>query len=168
MSWSLPSSTSAPLPAADLDKALADRATQWATHVADLPESLWFGCKRLLLATSVRADPVDGLVDAVICWENMFGAGTGVRVTVATAIARLLEPSDETRRQILFDEIGSLYVKRNQIVHGHKEPSPQMAGRDRNEAVRIAVKALEALLSRHDLLSIDNPAKRAERLLVGS
>jgi hypothetical protein len=165
--WSLPSSSQSPGGVCDIDQEIAVAASRWGTRLAALPDELWFGCRRLLSAATARADPVDGLVDAVITWENMFGSGTGIRVTVATALAHLLEPTDLGRRVALFAQVKSLYDERSGIVHGAQEPSPEKAHRDRNSAVRIAIRALEALLDRPDLLQIKKPSKRAERLLIG-
>ncbi|MGN5389777.1 hypothetical protein [Streptomyces sp. JL7001] len=140
----------------------------WSTRVSKHPGNLDMGMRRLLSAVSTRFDPMDAFVDAVICWENMFGTSQGeVGFRVAGSIAHLLEQADPEARKKLFTEIKSLYVVRSKLVHGAKEPNIQDAYSHRDRSIEIAINAFKGLYDRQDLLTIDSTS-RANVLLIGS
>ncbi|MFF7298177.1 hypothetical protein [Streptomyces sp. NPDC008265] len=151
-----------------INEEIGGQIQNWSTRVAKHPGNLDMGMRRLLSAVSARFDPMDAFVDAVICWENMFGTNQGeVGFRVAGSMAHLLEQGDPEARKRLFAEIKSLYGVRSKLVHGAKEPSIQDAYSHRDRSIEIAVNALKALYDRQDLLSIDS-ASRANILLIGS
>src|SRR5215207_9611197 len=60
-----------PVPEVTIDHGLARRAQDWARMVDKYhPSNLDMSMRRLLASVSVRYDPMDGFVDAVINWEN--------------------------------------------------------------------------------------------------
>ncbi|MEU3375480.1 hypothetical protein ABZ734_34265 [Streptomyces sp. NPDC006660] len=139
----------------------------WAPKVASHPRSLDMAMRRLLSSVSTRLDPMDGFVDAVICWENMFGTGEGeVSFRVSGAIAKLLEPDDAAARKKLFVEVRDLYGIRSKLVHGSKEPKYQDAVKQRKRSVEIAIQALQRLYDRPDVLTAENSSVRGRMLLL--
>ncbi|MEW1830624.1 hypothetical protein [Streptomyces sp. NPDC088196] len=145
------------------------RIQEWAPKIAKHPGSLDMAMRRLLSSVSTRLDPMDGFVDAVICWENMFGTGEGeVSFRVSGAIAKLLEPDDATTRKELFDEVRNLYGIRSKLVHGSKEPKYQDAVNQRKRSVEIAIQALQRLYDLPDVLNAENSSVRGRMLLLGA
>ena len=53
---------------------------------------------RLIRAIAERRDPSDSLIDAVVCWESMFGGEKELTLRVSTAMARILRPPGAERR----------------------------------------------------------------------
>ncbi|MFF8270462.1 hypothetical protein ACF059_24225 [Streptomyces sp. NPDC016562] len=140
----------------------------WSKRVANHPGNLDMGMRRLLSAVSARFDPMDAFVDAVICWENMFGTNQGeVGFRVAASMAHLLEQEDPVARKKLFTEIKNLYAVRSKLVHGAKEPNIQDAYSHRDRSIEIAINAFKGLYDRQDLLAVDS-ASRGNILLIGS
>lgn len=137
-------------------------STVKAKHVP----SLDIGLRRLLSAATVRTDPIDAFVDAVVVWENVFGVRTETNFRVTAAMAKLLEPSDMNAREALFTELKGLYGKRSQLVHGGPEPKPDDLMTYRQRAIEIAVHCFRTLYkSRPDLLG--EPSElRGSRLLL--
>ena len=150
-----------------LNSSVGQAAQTWWQKLESHPDSLWLGSRRLLSATTSRLDPLDGFVDAVICWENMYGSG-GAETTfrVCGAMARVLEPADHAKRRILFKELKDLYGHRSELVHGAKEPSPPEAGSLRDRAVRLAIASLCAMYERPDLLSAKSSAMRGQLAIL--
>lgn len=140
------------------------------THWAGLVDrshhrSIEVACQRTLSALSLRDDPSDGLIDAAIALENLFGAKGGeLRFRISTACAYLLEPNDPTRRGELQREIKLLYDQRSQIVHGEAPPSMATAEERRQRAVELVVLSLRALFERRPELIADH--ERATKLAL--
>ncbi|MFC1406126.1 MULTISPECIES: HEPN domain-containing protein [Streptacidiphilus] len=141
---------------------------RWVVQVAKHPTGLDMAMRRLLSAVSTRPDPMDGFVDAVICWENIFGTNEGeVTFRVCGAMAILLEPDDMVKRRALFKELKELYGVRSELVHGANEPSIADAYKHRERSVDVATQALKALYSRPDLLNAPGSNVRGRMLLLG-
>lgn len=138
---------------------LADIET-WHRIVRDKDAaSLEVGLRRLLSAMTMRIDPIDAFVDAVVCWENMFGVKTETTFRVTASIAKLLEPSDYAAREELQRTLKGLYEKRSRLVHGGSEPGAEELVRYRDRATGIAVDCFRVLYrDRPDLLGL--PAER--------
>lgn len=127
--------------------------------------SLDVGMRRLLAATTARTDPIDAFVDAVVAWENMFGAQSETTFRVTGAISKLLS-DDIGKREILHKELKGLYQKRSQLVHGGKEPSSTEIWELRNRAIAVATDCFRTLYeNRPDLLELSSDARGA-RLLI--
>lgn len=108
-------------------------------------------------------------MDAVICWENVFGTGEGeVSFRVAGSIARLLAPDGSHARKTLFNEFRDVYGARGKPVHGAKEPSLQDAFDHRKRLVDIAIQPLQRLRDHPELLSARNLSVRGRMWLLGA
>src|SRR6185312_8372250 len=107
---------------------------------------------RVVSCISDRLDPVDGFIDAVMAWENMFGNGPELKFRISMAIAKLLEENVDARVR-LQKAVSTLYDRRSEIVHGSKTVSHETAAVMRNEAVTIALRCLRVLYtSRTELI----------------
>jgi hypothetical protein len=158
-----------PVPEVTIDQDLAQRAEEWAKKVdKSHPSNLDMSMRRLLTAVSVRLDPMDGFVDAVISWENMFGTGEGeTTFRVCGAMAHLLEADNNRQRLSLFRHLQELYRIRSSLVHGAQEPDARSAMTHRDEAVRYALVAMRRLYDRPELLSAQSSSERGRNLLLG-
>ena len=120
--------------------------------------------RRLLSALTTRTQPEDGLIDAMIALESLFGTGQGeISFRLSTAVSWLLENDSESRlkRQ---RQVNDLYAKRSKIVHGrHLEQVAAQTYRD--EAVQIAAAAFRTLFSERPELITDQ--ERSRTLTVG-
>lgn len=149
------------MPSQTIDKAVAERAKHWYQELKKQPKQLDMGMRRLLSASTTRLDPLDGFVDAVISWENMFGTPEGESTfRISGAIAVLLEPSDTNARKKLFKEVGELYKIRSKLVHGASEPDYTTALAHRNRAVQIGLDSLRQVYEAEELLAAENSSVR--------
>ncbi len=163
--WTYPDSD--PKPSGPLTAQAARATAIWYTRLLDHPPDLWLGARRLLSATTARNSVIDAFVDAVVCWENLFGSGQGdVTFRVCGSLATLLHSGDPHARRELFSEARRLYQARNSVVHGGVEPSPDKATANRDRAIQIAVRACRALHDRTDLLTAENSTARSHRVLL--
>jgi hypothetical protein len=157
-----------PFPAQEISYDVGVLVQDMATRTRRMPASLDLGMRRLLNATTTRSDPVDGFVDAVICWENLFGTNEGESTfRICAAMAALLYPEDLQKREAVYRELQALYRARSKIVHGSKEPSIEAAQNDRNRAVHLAVEAFRQVINRADLLAAADSALRGRLLVLG-
>ncbi len=128
--------------------------------------SLDIGMRRLLAATTTRLDANDAFVDAVVCWENVFGTATETVFRVTGALAKLLEPSNLPKRQELQRELKKLYDKRSGLIHGGKEPSVKEAFELKERATELAIDCLRVLYrDRPDLLELPSADRSAQVLM---
>lgn len=150
------------LPADDYEK-----VQQWLSVVTlKHSASLDIGMRRLLSAATSRSDPIDGFVDAVICWESLFGVQTETSFRVTASIAKLLESTSVNARDDLHRELKILYGKRSRLVHGGAEPSPDEIARLKERAVEIAAACLRSFYQeRDDLIPLASDARGARILL---
>lgn len=152
-----------------LDEEAAERFKTWAGRVQQQhPAQLDLGMRRLVSAASTRLDPIDSFIDAVICWENMFGASPESTFRVCGAMACLLEPSDSAKRRALFTSLKKLYEVRSKVVHGAKELTGREASEYRVEAVRYALEAMRLLYTYPDVLNAEDSAVRGRDVLLAS
>ena len=124
---------------------------------------------RLLLVNS-RPDPYDALIDAVIVWENMFGAKEEAGLRVRASLAHLLEPHDLEKRKALAREVGTIYEVRSRIVHGSATNFPDIdeVHRHRNRATQLALDAMRRLYDHLDILEASDSGSRSNSLLLGA
>jgi hypothetical protein len=145
VSWSVaqPVPSAATITAADRSKIEA-----WANRVeAHHHASLDLAIRRTLSSIASRYDPADGLVDAVIALENLFGTGSSeVGFRLSAALAWLLE-EDPARRLERQQAINKLYGLRSKIVHG-SEIDQDLLYERRVEASQLAIDALRALFEK--------------------
>ncbi|MDZ5447922.1 HEPN domain-containing protein [Micromonospora sp. 4G57] len=157
-----------PTPEAVISKDTAEMIKSWSESVAaQHPASLDIGLRRILSAVAVRLDVLDGFIDAVMCWENMFGAANDTSFKVCGSLAKLLEPDDDEARQVLFARLVKLYDTRSKLVHGAKEPRADAAVSLRDDAVDIALRAFRAAYSYPGLLSLKDSVQRSKRVMLG-
>jgi hypothetical protein len=108
----------------------------------------------------------DALIDAVIAWENLFGAGgrseTVFRVTGALAI--LLEPVPSAR-PARRSELAKIYDLRSRVMHG-SEVNPGEVYKRKDQAIDVAIEALRRLFGERPALIADS--ERAMSLLLGT
>jgi hypothetical protein len=148
----------------------AQRALDWASRIAaHHPQTLDVSMSRLLLVNS-RPDPYDALIDAVIVWENMFGAKEEAGLRVRASLAHLLEPHDLEKRKALAREVGTIYDVRSRIVHGSATSFPDIdeVYRHRNRATQLALDAMRRLYDHLDILEASDSGSRSNSLLLGA
>jgi hypothetical protein len=165
MQWT--SQVLAPSPIAGLGQAALRRVQEWAEKTKDHPKRLGISMRRTLSAISDRTDLLDGFIDAVMAWENMFSGRPETNLRVCGAIAWLLEPDDYDRRSQLFSELKDLYTKRSNLVHGATE-SVANAAVCRDRAVRIAIDSMKYLYANDKLLTVKDSADRGGMILLGA
>ncbi len=159
---------SAPTPAATVTAESAARAKDWARTIRTRQaHNLDIGIRRLLSALTTRIDPIDGFVDAVVCWENFFGTQAETTFRVTGAMAWLLEPGDTTKREALQAELKRLYETRSRLVHGSAEPEPAEAAGLRDRAVELATESLRRLYRLPSLLTLKSDT-RSRHILLGA
>ena len=142
---------------------------KWGSRLNEYPRELDVAMRRTLSAAIDRLDPLDGFIDAVLAWENIFSSSPETSLRVCGALARIIERSDFARRRELYEELLELYRSRSNIVHGGiKEPSLDDAIKLRNRAVEVALDAMRALYSpgMTELLRRDSSA-RSKYILLG-
>jgi hypothetical protein len=148
---------------AHIDTATGAELARWGRLVNERYTSrLDIATDRLISSVTIRHDPGDALVDAVIALEAMF-AGTDhgeLTFRIAAGLASLLEPTDPEAREQTFKKTREIYEARNKIVHG-RAPSMANAGALRDRAFELGRQSLGRLYERHpDLLGDDARARR--------
>jgi Apea-like HEPN len=120
--------------------------------------------RRVVLALSQRLSSADGLIDAVIAWENLFGTDQESTFRVTAALAYLLE-TDSARRNELQKKLEKVYGVRSAVVHGRRV-SPQDVNDARTVAIDAAIGALgKVIQSRRDLID-KKPSDRGKLLIL--
>lgn len=140
---------------------------EWVARITDRHcRQMDISMRRLLSAASSRASPSDAFVDAVICWESLFGARADTSFRVCGAMAKVVEPENSERRQSLFGELKKMYGVRSALVHGGKDPKPSELYLYRSRSLEIAIEAMRRLYrDRTDLLTMKSEDRSAEVLL---
>ncbi|WP_194822080.1 HEPN domain-containing protein [Micromonospora sp. S-DT3-3-22] len=166
--WPIGGEDSSAAPAIEITTEIATSVTEWSTRVINQhPTSLDIGMRRLLSAATARSDDMDGFVDAVMCWENIFGDSQDTALKVCGSLARLLEPDDDEKRRKLYERLKKMYDLRSRLVHGSDEPDLATANLNRTEAVSIAVAAMRAMYQSPPLLEAKNSVERWKFVLIG-
>jgi hypothetical protein len=115
-------------------------------------------------ALAQRVDVQDRLIDAVIAWENLFGAMPETSFRLCAAITKLITSQTSERRTRLA-RLLKIYKLRSRVAHGSGEDAAalQVAA---DESIDIAINCLRILYTdRADLLSL-KPSDRADTLLL--
>lgn len=146
-----------------------EQATEWQQWAARVGErripTIGVALRRMLAAIAERHAAEDVLVDAVIVWENLFGAKTETTLRVTSSLAWLLGESAEDRRarQTRYKKI---YAVRSDVVHGAAAVNAHQLQEFSLEAVRISIDALRAVFSTHvALLGIKTSEDRSLYIL---
>ena len=151
----------------ELEASSFDEVHRWVQLVSSKHVSpMNIGMRRVLSATTLRSDAIDAFVDAVICWESLFGASTDTVFRVTASIAKLVEQGDLVSREEMVKELKSLYRARSTLVHGGPEPKPIKIEAFRKRAIVIAADCLRRLYGeRFDLLDMTSE-ERGSRILL--
>jgi hypothetical protein len=115
---------------------------------------------------TLRLDPVDGFIDTVIAWENLFGSRDREQLTlsISGAMARLLQPLDFERRLELQRELRDRYYRRSAIVHGGTHLEATAATVERDNALAALLATLRVLYRGQPHLIPDT--NRARKILL--
>lgn len=138
----------------------------WAKKIEEyrIP-SIGVAIRRMLMAIAERNTPEDVLVDAVIVWENLFGAKSETTFRISSSLAWLLGDSKEDRlsRQARYKKI---YRHRSDVVHGVATINMDRLQEVSNEAVQISIDALRAVFGEHaELLAHKTSEERSLHVL---
>ncbi|MDQ0617360.1 HEPN domain-containing protein [Arthrobacter globiformis] len=164
LAWPLAQFQSRPLTTND-EKSIQE----WDALLGLMPKGLRTGRDRLLAAVSERYSPHDGFIDAVITWENLFGAAGETGLRVCGSIARLLHPANAESRTSLYKKTKAMYDKRSKLVHGgNVQLTTEEAALLRDDAVHIAIQAWRLVLGTESLRSVNDSAVRSNLVLLGA
>jgi hypothetical protein len=166
-------STASPTETAIADTTAATAIAEWTTKMQTLPDSLKIGRRRLLQATTERADAIDRFIDAVVAWESMFGAPQDSALRVTGSMALILEPTDTDARRALHKTLNTYYKIRSDLVHGsvgHDKETKEFKVADvptyADKATRYAIDSFKHVLDDPELIALDSTA-RSKRILLG-
>jgi hypothetical protein len=122
--------------------------------------------RRMLQSLGERRNPDDVLVDAVVVWENLFGASTETTMRICTALAWLLGTNAADRAK-LQSQYKKLYALRSNIVHGSPKVATEKVPEASRAAVQTSLSALRKLFEhRPDLLAEKTSEERGNKLLL--
>ena len=156
--WNRPRS---PMPYYLLNSDSSESIKYWSSIITlSNDEKIRIAIRRILSSMNERANPIDGFVDSVIAWENLFGGNAELSYRISISISKLLKVSPEDRLA-LQKKIVKFYNERSQIVHGSKEISYEDAKQKRNECLQIALSSLRKLYENHqDLIEDTDRSKK--------
>jgi Apea-like HEPN len=123
--------------------------------------------RRLLSASTERTAPEDVLIDAVVVWENLFGAKAETTLRISSSLAWLLgdSPPDRLIRQTMYKKIYSL---RSDVVHGAPNLKMNEIQSSATDALSVSVAALRALFTSHtSLLTFKSSEERSRHIMLG-
>lgn len=154
-----------------LKKLNLDEADAWAIWSQIVGEkrvaSIDVAIRRMNAALAERRNVEDILVDAVIVWENLFGAKTETLLRVTASMARMLGTS-ETERHSLHKKYKDIYGFRSHLVHGAAKIDATRLSNFSQEAVQISKLALRAIFTTHQhLLEKTSSEERSIAVLLG-
>lgn len=165
--WSDPKQGRGLMPV-QLSEKESDDWAKWAKAVAEhRTPGVGVAVRRILAAVAERRSPEDVLVDAVIVWENLFGARSETTLRISSSLAWLLGTSKEDRllRQTRYKKIYSL---RSDVVHGAAKVDQKKISEESLNAVMISVDALRAVFGDHqDLLKLKDSETRSLHMIHG-
>jgi hypothetical protein len=143
----------------------------WSGHVQKHRRAeVNIAVRRMLMALTERRRPEDMLVDAVVVWENLFGASGETVFRISAALARLLATSaaDRLAKQ---QDYKSIYTLRSDLVHGNvskKINDVNLLAATARRAVRVSLDVLRTVFcDRADLLEIPNSSDRGLAVILG-
>jgi len=96
---------------------------------------------------------IDAIIDGIIVWENLFGAGGTheLRYRISMNMARVIADTTNDRLR-LQKEIVTLYDKRSHIVHGGKPPNSSEVSVLTKRIGEITIAAIRSLLTKYPSL----------------
>lgn len=143
----------------------ASNIKQWFRRSALISDKLNVSIKRLISATTERMDDSDAFIDAVMVWENLFGAKQETTLRIKGAMSLLLEPSDKDRRKSLMKEISALYDKRSRLVHGSPNVDTTNMHDERTRSIELALESLRCVLRTKSLLHAKDSETRGQIIM---
>lgn len=157
----------AQFPSRPLEQADETTMRGWDVLLAQIPQGMRTGQERILAAVSERYSPHDGFIDAVIAWENLFGAAGETALRVCGSLARILHPDDKKSRSDFYTKIKKMYDQRSKLVHGGENRISHATAVDlRNDAVHIAIDAWRAVLESDELRAAKDSATRGNLVMI--
>lgn len=159
ISWS--NRPRSPMPHFLIEKNNVDSILYWGKLIDDTnDEKIRIAIRRILSSINDRINPIDGFVDSIIAWENLFGGNAELSYRISISISKLLH-SEPDKRLKLQKEIVKFYNDRSQIVHGAKEIGYEEAETKRNKCLNIALSSLKSLYENHaDLIADKDRSKK--------
>lgn len=163
ISWS--HSARSPMPYYLLKSNEVEAITYWSRLINESnDEKIRLAIRRILSSINERMNPIDGFIDAIIAWENLFGGNAELSYRISVSIAKLLKESSDERLE-LQGKIVKYYTERSKIVHGVKEITHEAAVQKRDECLHIALDAIKKLYEDHHDLLIDTERSKKLALL---
>ena len=138
----------------------------WTTRIGKnrIP-TIGVAIRRMLAAVGERRTMEDILVDAVIVWENLFGASTETTLRISSSLSWLLGTS-RPDRMIRLARYKRIYGFRSKVVHGAPQVDSQKLQEYGFEAVQTSILALRAIFNTHvHLLDIKESEGRSEVIM---
>lgn len=140
--------------------------TKWATLIGThrIP-TVSVAIRRMLATVGERRTPEDILIDAVIVWENLFGARTETTLRVTSSLAWLLgnNAKDRLEKQAIYKKI---YEFRSQVVHGNPKIDEKKLNEYSQDATKISIATLATLFGkRTDLLIHKSSEERSVAII---
>jgi hypothetical protein len=159
ISWSNKPKT--PMPHFLIEKNNVDAIIYWSKLIDETDdERIRIAIRRILSSINERINPIDGFVDSIIAWENLFGGMAELSYRISISISKLLHTVPD-ERLTLQKEIVGFYNDRSQIVHGAKEIGYKEAEIKRNRCLSIAILSLKSLYEKHaDLIADKDRSKK--------
>lgn len=148
-----------------IDDVRAKLVRKWMNKLDQLPDTLDVSVRRLISAATERIDDADAFIDAVMVWENLFGAKQETTLRIKGAMSLLIEPKDKARRKDLLKEISTLYDKRSRLVHGSPKINTAAMSKDRVRSIELALIALKLVLNSKNLLHASDSETRGQTIM---
>lgn len=144
-----------PMPIYIMEPDEKESLSKWCSLVKDAEDTkIRLAIRRILTSINQRLDPLDGFVDSVIAWENLFGGNAELSFRISVSISKLLAKSGEDRKK-LQKIVKDHYNTRSMVVHGVKELTPEEAVEYRDECLDIVLKSIRALYLEYPELILD-------------
>lgn len=122
--------------------------------------------RRILRAVSERKEPEDTLIDAVIVWENLFGAAQETTLRVTMSVAWMLG-GDAKGRTRLVKELKDIYQQRSDIIHGNAKLKMEKTYPCAMRAIEISIELLRIMFRDHPkFLELKSGSERSALVLL--
>lgn len=162
ISWS--HSARSPMPHYLLKSSEIESIAYWSKIINDSDdEKIRLAIRRILSSINDRINPIDGFIDSIIAWENLFGGNAELSYRISVSISKLLKIRLDDRLE-LQSKVVKYYTERSKIVHGVKEITHEVAVQKRDECLQIALDAIKKLYEEHQDLLTD--AERSKKLAL--
>jgi len=137
----------------------------WSELIANSnDEKIRIAIRRILSAINDRLNPIDGFVDTIIAWENLFGGNAELSYRISISISKLLKETLSERLEMQ-SKIVNYYNDRSKVIHGVKDLSYDEAIQKRNECLTIALAAIKKLYQEYNKLLTDPDRSKKLALL---